>query len=288
MKQLLILSGKGGTGKTTIASSFIELGKIKAYADCDVDAPNLGLILQQESDPIKRGFFGMNKANIDTSSCISCGLCLQHCAFKAIDIEDNQYIVNPYLCEGCSVCERLCPQNAIHMIPNKAGNLELYKGSHIFSTAKLKIGEGNSGLLVTEVKKGLKSNVSKDIDIAIIDGSPGIGCPVIASINDVDMILIVTEPSFSGLSDLKRIVSTGERFNKKMGICINKYDINEDMSLDIEEYSKRKNIEILGKIPYYKEILNNLNKGKTAMNANNNLNEDIKKLYDKTIKMLLN
>src|SRR5690554_5652954 len=235
MKQLLILSGKGGTGKTTIASAFIKLLNAKAYADCDVDAPNLHLILNQSSKVKKSDYYGLPKAEIDTNLCIECDLCRQKCRFDAIN-KDINYQVDYYGCEGCGVCEAICPVAAVSMKPAVAGELMLHENDAIFSTAQLKMGSGTSGMLVSEVKKQMKS-AAVATDLAIIDGSPGIGCPVIASLSGVDMVLIVTEPSISGISDMERIVATAAKFGIKTAICINKYDTNPVNAKKIEQYA---------------------------------------------------
>jgi len=237
MKQLLILSGKGGTGKTTIASAFIKLGSIKTYADCDVDAPNLHLITKWETEPQKADYYGLQKAYIDKEVCIKCDQCVLNCRFGAIEAGDF-YKVNTYSCEGCSVCEYVCPTGAITMRPSVDGEMMLYsEKDEVFSTAQLKMGSGTSGLLVTEVKKRMKS-ASTNTNLAIIDGSPGIGCPVIASLNGADMVLIVAEPSISGINDMERIILTAKHFDMKIAVCINKYDINLENSQKIEDFCK--------------------------------------------------
>ncbi len=204
MKQLLILSGKGGTGKTTIASAFIRLSSAKAYADCDVDAPNLHLVLGQTTMPKKVDFYGMPKAVINPALCIQCDRCRQVCRFEAILVVPD-YRVDVFACEGCGVCEVVCSMGAASLKPSVAGERMLYtEADNVFSTAQLKIGSGNSGLLVTEVKREMRAE-AVDADLAVIDGSPGIGCPVIASLSGVDMVLIVAEPSISGISDMVRM-----------------------------------------------------------------------------------
>lgn len=184
MKQLLILSGKGGTGKTTIASAFIKLADAKAYADCDVDAPNLHLVMEGLPGPVCTDCYGLDKAEIDTDICIECGACQLNCRFDAISYKEYMK-VDYFGCEGCGVCEAICPVQAVILKSAVAGNLMLYKNDNLFSTAQLKMGSGNSGLLVTDVKKQLKL-APANTKIAIIDGSPGIGCPVIASLSGVD------------------------------------------------------------------------------------------------------
>lgn len=246
MKQLLILSGKGGTGKTTVASAFIELGKIHAYADCDVDAPNLHLVVSQACTPTKTDYFGFGKAVIDSSKCIHCGLCEQNCTFGAIENE----VVGIFECEGCGVCEAVCPVEAIKLSDYASGDLMLYEAENqLFSTAQLKMGSGASGKLVTAVKKQLPPKMADD-EIVIIDGSPGIGCPVIASISGVDMILIVAEPTISGIHDMKRIIDTAKHFNVKCIVCINKFNVNLDNTEKIEKYCAELEIPLIGKIPF--------------------------------------
>ena len=259
MKQLLILSGKGGTGKTTLAGAFIKLAKAKAYADCDVDAPNLHLVMQQSGNPKQTDFYGLPKAVINSDQCTHCDLCRKNCRFNAISRVNNIYKVDVYSCEGCGVCEVLCPENAIVLKSVAAGKLMLYEDEAVFSTAQLKMGSGTSGLLVTEVKKQMNL-AAPDIGFAVIDGSPGIGCPVIASLSGVDMVLIVAEPSVSGISDMERIVKTAQQFQTKIAVCINKYDTNLVNTGKIEEFCKKMNLPFVGKIPFDAEVVKAINK----------------------------
>lgn len=288
MKELLILSGKGGTGKTTIAGAFIKLAQAQAFADCDVDAPNLHLSMELKDEAKVKDFHGMDKAYINQDKCISCGICKENCKFKAInyDGDKNKYTINPYGCEGCSVCQFLCPEDAISMEKDVAGQLILYDKEQIFSTAKLKMGSGNSGLLVSEVKKQIKST-DRSIEFAIIDGSPGIGCPVIASITGVDMILLVAEPTISGISDLMRIIDTANHFKVPMVLTINKYDINEDLSKKIEAICREKEIDFVGKIPYDKKAVEAVNKRLTVVDIDCQAGKSIKKVFDKTMNLFL-
>lgn len=282
MKQLLILSGKGGTGKTTVASAFINLSDAKAYADCDVDAPNLHLVLGALHDVITTDYYGLPKAKIDKDKCLSCGLCRQHCRFDAID---EDYTVDIFACEGCGVCEAICPAGAVTLREAVAGELMLYKNEKVFSTAQLKMGSGTSGMLVTEVKKQMTGN-AKEADLAIIDGSPGIGCPVIASISGVDMVLLVTEPSISGISDMERIIKTAQKFFTPVAVCVNKYDTNLENTQKIEKFCKANDLPFVGKIPYDKEAIKAVNQGKSIVQVPCEAGEAVKDIYKETLKIL--
>ena len=285
MKQLLILSGKGGTGKTTIASAFIKLMKAKAYADCDVDAPNLHLVIKHLNKPKRTDFYGLPKAEVNPALCIHCHLCVNRCHFGAIS-EDNEIRIDPFSCEGCGVCEAICPTKAISLKPAIAGELKLYSNGETFSTAQLKTGSGNSGMLVTEVKKEMKESAHKT-PIAIIDGSPGIGCPVIASLNGVDMVLIVSEPSASGIQDMQRIIKTARQFQTKMAVCINKYDINLAKSEEIEAFCQKSSLALVGKIPYDSAAVKTINEGKCIIDFDCLAKEAVKDVYAKTMELLL-
>lgn len=285
MKQLLILSGKGGTGKTTVASAFIRLSDAKAYADCDVDAPNLHLVMHLIDAPKRTDYYGMPKAEIDTELCIQCDQCRQNCRFNAITAEAD-YKVDAFACEGCGVCEAVCPAGAVSLKPAVAGKLMLYVNEdQVFSTAQLKMGSGTSGMLVTEVKKQMKS-AAKDAKIAIIDGSPGIGCPVIASLSGVDMVLIVAEPSISGISDMERIIKTAETFQTKTAICINKYDTNLENTHRIESFCIDHKIPFTGKIPFDSNAVKAINNGQTIVDIDCVSGVAARDVYDKTMKLL--
>ena len=284
MKQLLILSGKGGTGKTTVASAFIKLSKAKAYADCDVDAPNLHLVMSHHNGPKRTAYYGLPKAEIATESCIGCDRCRQNCRFDAISA-DTDYRVDPFACEGCGVCEAICPVGAISLKPAAAGELMLYVDDEVFSTAKLKMGSGNSGMLVTEVKKNMKAT-AKDAGIAIIDGSPGIGCPVIASLSGVDMVLIVTEPSISGISDMERIIKTAEKFQTKIAVCINKYDTNLEHTEQIESFCQKSRLAFAGRIPYDSDAVEAINNAKSIVDMDCAAGRAATDVFDKTITIL--
>lgn len=285
MKQLLILSGKGGTGKTTIAGAFIKLSQVNAYADCDVDAPNLHLVMAQSVEAIRSDYDGLPKAEIDANLCIQCGKCHQNCRFDAISA-DAPYKVDPFACEGCGVCQAVCPTGAISLIPAVAGELKLYKdGANVFSTAQLKMGSGTSGKLVTEVKKQMK-DAAGNAELAIIDGSPGIGCPVIASMSGVNMVLIVTEPTVSGISDMERIIKTAGTFRTRTAVCINKYDVNPENAQKVESYCEKIGIPFTGRIPYDPQAVIAVNNGLTIADVDCASGRAVKDVYEKTIRLI--
>lgn len=282
MKQLLILSGKGGTGKTTVAGAFISLAQVKAYADCDVDAPNLHLVMTQKSQPRRSDFYGLPKAEIDPDLCRECDLCRQHCRFAAIERSDV-YSVDAYACEGCGVCAALCPAGAIALKPAVIGDLMLYQNKTVFSTAQLKMGSGNSGMLVSEVKKQLKSVPA---ELAIIDGSPGIGCPVIASLSGVDMVLIVAEPSVSGISDMERILKTAAQFQVKAAVCVNKYDTNPENTRKIQDFCRDRQLPFAGAIPFDSNVVKAVNSGQSIVSIDCSAGRAVKEVFKETLAIL--
>ncbi|HZK19316.1 MAG TPA: ATP-binding protein [Treponemataceae bacterium] len=300
LKQLLVLSGKGGTGKTTVSSSFIKLSNARAFADCDVDAPNMHLVLGDLGEPKRSPYQGLSLSSIVQEKCTHCGLCYENCRFGAIERipvdnpnAENEYTyhVSEFGCEGCSVCQLVCPAKAVIMTPSITGDLELYKHDDVaFSTAQLRMGSGASGKLVSAVKSDLKDatdamDVPKDT-IAIIDGSPGIGCPVIASLAGVNMVLIVTEPSVSGISDMERIIKIAEKFSITTAICINKYDTNKQKADSIADYCAEKKIHLAGKIPFDEQAGKAINMGKTVVDIDCAAAEAIRKVYKNTINIL--
>ncbi len=285
MHQILILSGKGGTGKTTVASAFIKLSDVKAYADCDVDAPNLHLVMGSYEQEQKKDYMGLPKAVIDPDLCISCNKCYEVCRFDAIK-PGNPYQVLPIACEGCGYCIHVCPVGAIHSEEAKVGDLKLLtRKDELFSTATLLMGSGTTGKLVTEVKNQLKE-VSKEHEVAILDGSPGIGCPVIASLSGVDLALMVAEPSVSGLSDLKRVLTSAKQLQVPVAVIVNKYDTNERKTAEIEVYCYKEGIPFLGKIPYDKMAATAINTNRTLVEIESLGAEAIKTIYEKTLRLM--
>ncbi|MGE4454638.1 MAG: ATP-binding protein [Sphaerochaeta sp.] len=285
MHQILILSGKGGTGKTTVASAFIKLSEAKAYADCDVDAPNLHLVLGSYEEEEKSDYMGLPKAVIDPEACISCNKCFEVCRFDAIK-PGNPYQVLPIACEGCNYCMHVCPFGAIHSEDAKVGDLKLLKrDDERFSTATLLMGSGTTGKLVSEVKKQLKEATSEH-EVAILDGSPGIGCPVIASLSGVDLALMVAEPSVSGLSDLKRVLGSARQLQVPVAVIVNKYDTNERKTAEIEVYCYKEGVPFLGKIPYDKMAATAINTNRTLVEVESKGADAIKAIYAKTLHLM--
>ncbi|MGI6235914.1 MAG: ATP-binding protein [Candidatus Excrementavichristensenella sp.] len=285
MKRLLILSGKGGTGKTTVSAALIRLAQARAVADCDVDAPNLHLLMQQSVQPEVYDFIGGVKAQVDTEKCIGCGKCEQLCRFDAIHVQNDKATVNEYACEGCGVCDYVCPVEAVTLVPDVAGRRELYLDENIFSTATLKMGRGTSGKLVADVKMAMLK-AAPDCALAIVDGSPGIGCPVIASISGMDLILVVAEPSGSGISDLRRLCRTAETFQAKLAVCVNKSDVSPEHTKAIERFCMEEKLPFLGTIPYDPQAIEAVNEGYTVVDVDCPSGRAIKGIYPKLLKHL--
>ena len=287
MKRLLILSGKGGTGKTTTAAAFLHFSQAQAAADCDVDAPNLHLMLHPQGQPQRSTFLGGDKAAVDTNRCAGCGECLRHCRFSALTLEQGVCRVNPYACEGCGVCAYVCPEQAVALHQDVAGEKELYAeaGRSVFSTAALKMGRGNSGKLVTEVKLAMLKN-APDTQLAILDGSPGIGCPVIASVSGMDLVLVVAEPSLSGLSDLKRLVKTAQTFQTKLAVCVNKWDQSPQHTQQIKAFCQELDIPFTGVIPYDAAASVAINQGLSLAQIDCPARDALKDIYENTMKLL--
>lgn len=263
MKQLTIISGKGGTGKTTVTAAFATLAKNPVMVDGDVDAADLHLILtpsiQKTAD-----FYGGRVPQLDQDKCNECGLCIEHCRFDAIQ---HDFTIDLISCEGCGICAELCPQEAIEMKEKLCGRWfisDTRVGPMVY--ARLGIAEENSGKLVTLVRQEARLIAERDKkDIIIIDGPPGIGCPVIAAISGVDIVLAVTEPTISGIHDLERILGVAKHFGIPALVCINKHDINLENCKKIKDYCKQNNVEVVGDIPYDLTVTEAMINGKSVV-----------------------
>jgi len=281
MKQLTILSGKGGTGKTSITASFAVLAKNAVVADCDVDAPDLHMLLHPEIIKTQE-FMGSKVAVIDEAKCVKCGFCRETCSFDAIT---SDLKVDAIACEGCGVCAVACPAQAIALTPRISGNAYISKTKYGFmSHALLYPGESNSGKLVTLVRQNAKILAEKEnCDLIIIDSSPGIGCPVIASITGVNAALVVTEPTLSGIHDLERVLKLLDHFNVVPFVCINMYDVNADNTDKILSFCRENRIDVVGIIPFSPEVTHAMVNGKTIVeySPESSVTEEITSMWKK-------
>jgi len=277
MKQIVFISGKGGTGKSTVVASLAKLTENKMIADCDVDAPNLHLLIKGE-EIYAKSFYGAKEAFISDDACICCVACRDVCRFNAIS-EDFEII--PFKCEGCGACTLVCPTNAISLEEMKTGDIYVSKAKEgTFSHALLDIGAEGSGRLVTEVRKIVKNHEEKE-DYLLIDGAPGTGCVVIASITGADAVVVVSEPTQSGISDLKRVLGVAEHFGIPGMVCINKFDLNTENTAEIERYCEENGIRVVGKISFEPRIVDALRELKTPVEAGlQEITGQIKELWE--------
>ncbi|MBN1560233.1 P-loop NTPase [candidate division KSB1 bacterium] len=263
MKEIVIISGKGGTGKTSVTGALATLLPKAILADCDVDAPDLHLLLQPEIQH-RTPFSGSKVARIEKTRCSEYGICRQVCRFDAISID---FVVQDISCEGCGVCVWNCPEEAISFIPRDSG--EWYISTTRFGEmvhARLHPGEENSGKLVTQVRTIARDRAERQsLDFLLVDGPPGVGCPVIAAIGGADLLLTVTEPTRSAIHDMERVLQLARHFDVAAGVCINKYDLNEVMAQEIVEFCRRENLPLLGKIAYDPQFVEAQVQGKTIV-----------------------
>jgi MinD superfamily P-loop ATPase len=264
VKQLVVISGKGGTGKTSILASLARLAASAspvATADCDVDAANLALLLPGE-DVRTQPFWSGRRARIDTDSCSLCGLCAEQCRAAAIRIEDFA-TVDPLACEGCGVCELVCPVEAVSFVDNQAGVwLERRTAFGPLIHAALGIAQDNSGKLVAQVRQEARFAAERDgIDLILVDGPPGIGCPVHASLTGCDLALVVTEPTPSGEHDLERVLKLLDHFGVPGAVLINKHDLSPELTARIEALARRAGAHVVGKLPFSPEVPRALARG---------------------------
>ncbi|MFW2366274.1 MAG: 4Fe-4S binding protein [Desulforhopalus sp.] len=248
MRELVILSGKGGTGKTSITGAFASLAENSLLCDADVDAADLHLLMAPEVQHCST-FMGGSLAQIRQDDCCQCGRCIELCKFDAIS---EDYVVDPFSCEGCGVCVDLCPEEAIDFPIQQCGEWfisDTRLGPMVH--ARLGIAEENSGKLVSLVRQeSMKLAEQKGCELILTDGPPGIGCPVIASIGGASALVIIVEPTVSGLHDMQRVAELAAHFKVPGLVCINKFDLNEEMTRQIEMYANKRNMQLLGRIPF--------------------------------------
>jgi MinD superfamily P-loop ATPase len=262
IKDLVVISGKGGTGKTSVVASFAALAERKVLADCDVDAADLHLVLSPKIRH-RESFSGGRSARVLAENCIGCGKCAGVCRFDAVlldgpanDLVGKTYRIDPVSCEGCGVCAHVCPVSAVDLSPSTNGEWYVSETRHgPMVHARLGVAEENSGKLVTLVRREARRVAEEqDIDLVIVDGSPGIGCPVIASVTGASLVLVVTEPTMSGLHDLDRVADLTRHFGVPTAICINKCDINREMTLGIESRAAERGLQVLGRVRYDRSV----------------------------------
>jgi len=273
MKEVVIISGKGGTGKTSISASFAQLGgKDIVVADCDVDAADMHLLLNPDFAK-SEDFFSGFKAVINQNECDLCGNCFEVCRFDAISVENGEYSVNSLNCEGCGYCARVCPNEAIKMEEQNVGKwyISNTKTGNKMVHARLGIGAENSGKLVAKVKNEAKQLAEQNKkEMIVVDGSPGIGCPVVSSLSGANFVVLVTEPTVSGLHDLKRVYELVKKFNINAGCIINKSDLNPEKSNQILDYLKSEDIVHIGSLPYDDIFSKAMTVGKSIVEYNGN------------------
>ena len=284
MKQLTVISGKGGTGKTSISAAFAVLAENKVIADCDVDAADLHLILLPEIKK-KMDFSGSKLAVMDEDKCIECGLCQENCRFNAI----KDLKINPLKCEGCTVCEYVCPVGAIKMEDRISGEAFISNTrAGPMAHAALYTAEETSGKLVTLVRNNARIIARQENkDLIIIDGPPGIGCAVISAITGVDLVLAVTEPTLSGIHDLERVLDVADHFKIKSLVVVNKYDLNRDMTDKIEKYCESRGVEVVGRIPYDRAVTDAMIREKAVVEIENSTAAvEIKRVWERVRSVL--
>lgn len=251
MKEIVVLSGKGGTGKTAVLASFAALAGKSVLCDCDVDAPNLHLLLEPEVLET-HDFYGLQVAHIDAEACNECGLCGAACRFDAI----RDFQVDPLACEGCGLCAHVCPLDAISMRDRLAGHWYVSRTRFgLLTHARLRAAQENSGKLVMVVRKRAREIAAEtDAYYILSDGPPGIGCPAISSLSGAQTALIVTEPSLSGIHDLERVLGLCRHFGVSALVCINKYDLSAENSHRIEEHCRLLAVDVVGRIPFDPDV----------------------------------
>lgn len=262
MKQMTVISGKGGTGKTSLLASFAALAEGAVVADCDVDAADLHLVLSPAVEH-RETFFGGRKASVRQGACSGCGMCERLCRYEAVSMRpfsssDIRTVatVDEVACEGCGVCAWFCPVKAIDFDLNPTGSWYVSATKYgPMVHARLNAAEENSGKLVSQVREVARKRAEMDgRELVLVDGPPGIGCPVIASVTGCDLVLIVTEPTVSGVHDMERVAQLAARFGIQAQVCVNKWDINPDMAGRIEEQARAAGIGVAGRIPYDRAI----------------------------------
>ncbi len=287
IRELVVLSGKGGTGKTSVTASFAVLAGKAVLADCDVDAADLHLLLKPETEQ-RHAFLSGNEAIIRQQDCISCGRCLELCRFDAVRAVGSVYRIDPVACEGCGVCVRFCPAKAIDFPERMCGEW-MVSGTRCgpMVHAQLGVAAENSGKLVTTVREQAWAvAVDKRLQLIISDGPPGIGCPVIASLSGVSLALVITEPTVSGLHDLQRVLALARHFSVPTAVCVNKWDINPHQTERIEAAARSAGAEVTGRIRYDRMVTQAQLQQKAVVELDSTAGADIRTLWKQTLALL--
>ena len=291
MNEIVVLSGKGGTGKTSITAALAILaGEDAVIADCDVDAANMHLLLKPDFGRISE-FYSGELAVINQDLCTTCGICADVCRFKAIPFKDGQYEVSSLDCEGCGYCEKVCPTQAITMKERMSGHVYIseVRTGNTMVHARLGIGAENSGKLVAKVKNEAKNiAVENNKSFIIVDGSPGIGCPVVSALAGANYVILVTEPTLSGMHDLRRVYAVIQKFRIKAGCIINKHDLNPLKTAEIKDYLKEMKIVHLADIPYDTNFTKAMIDGKTIVEIQSPLKPLVENIWNKVKEQLTN
>ncbi|MBQ7586203.1 MAG: ATP-binding protein [Desulfovibrionaceae bacterium] len=284
LREIVIISGKGGTGKSSLMCAFAALASDTVFCDLDVDVPDLHIIFKPKPSE-STVFKGGNKAKILAKACAGCGQCQDLCQFKAISRQNGIYQVDEALCEGCGVCYTLCPNQAISFQEADCGEWQI--SSTRFGPlvhAALIPGQENSGRLVSLLKREARALAKRlGFSTLLCDGSPGIGCPVISSLAGASQALAVVEPSLSGLHDFKRVALVCEHFRLPVGVIINRYDLNPEGSLDLLKFCQEKGYEVLGQVPFADEMVRATQQGLAATELESSLADLLREIWAKVI-----
>lgn len=287
INEIAVISGKGGTGKSSVTAAFATLGKNNVVlADCDVDAANLHIIMEPviESSDI---YVSGEKAVIDSEKCSICGVCQEYCRFNAISFTDGKYLIDHISCDGCKLCERVCPAKAISMEMSDMSRMHsgtFRNGKMVYG--RLEPGEENSGKLVAMVRNKCREIAAvNDIETILIDSPPGIGCAVISSISGVNYVLVVTEPSLSAKSDLDRTLELLENYDVKKGVVINKYDLSYEITDKVVDFCNSRGVELVGKIPFDPDVVEAMVNRKSIVewNPHSKVSKEIINIWEKII-----
>ncbi len=288
MKEIVVISGKGGTGKTFFTGCLAIYLKNKVIVDCDVDAANLHLILKPKVKE-EYEFWSGKIASIDEEKCTSCGSCKEVCKFSAIEEREGGFYIDHLSCEGCTICSYVCPSEAIILKDRLCGHYYISETEEgPFVHARLGIAQENSGKLVTKLREIAKNIAKKEEkEYIVIDGPPGVGCPVMASITGVNLAVVVTEPTLSGLHDLERVLKICQHFKVPAKVIINKFDLNEKLASEIESKIPDLGGEFLGKIPFSQDIAESIRQGVPFLKfSKNSISQTILSICEKVRKYL--